>query len=282
MTIDDIQTNLQMVAKTVEATQPIWRDLPGLVRRWRTPKQDGVPDRRDHVRDLLRDNALDTLGSLELTMEAVFHILGPDFESEDAMDPTWQKRWIGGATNVAADDEKRRTWWSQLLAGEIQNPGSYSLRTLSIMDTLSPTEAYLFGKLCSCVWRIRGEHPVLIMPGADNGEIWRMTEQQASRLEEAGLVSFHSLGYELKLTKGKPERFQNGHLDLFVVPTEDKVWRISAIALTTPGREILNLVEVVPDVAHHRAILAELKKQAEVYYAIRTEKSWIAGNRVVD
>ena len=148
--------------------------------------------------------------ALDLTIEAAFHILGPGFNSENVMDPTWQKRWIEGAANVAADDEERRTWWSRLLAGEIQNPGSYSIRTLSIMDTLSPTEAHLFRKMCSCVWRDASERPVLIMPNASKGETWGMTFRQAKTLEETGLVSIPSLGYHVQLTKGQsqsiPER----------------------------------------------------------------------------
>ena len=196
------------------------------------------------------------------------------------MDPTWQKRWIEGAANVAADDEERRTWWSRLLAGEIQNPGSYSIRTLSIMDTLSPTEAHLFRKLCSCVWRDASERPVLIMTNAYEGETWGMTHQQAETLDEAGLVSMPALGYQVKLTKGQSRRFQNGDLDIFISPTADRTWSISTASLTSSGRELLELVDVDPDPAYLRAVIAELKRHAMVYHAIRTQNGWTAGNEV--
>ena len=281
MDINDIQEELQQAAKTVQLTKPIWPSLPDLLRRWRTPKQADVLDHQEPVRALLRDNARDILASLELTMDAAFHILGPEFDSEDVMDPTWQKRWIAGAANVAADDAERRTWWSRLLAGELQTPGSYSLRTLSIMDNLSPTEAQLFRGLCSCVWRNLAERPVLIMPDAFSGKTWGMTDGQAGTLAETGLVHMHALGYQLDLTKGGPHLFRNGVLDLIVVPTADKALSISTMELTTAGREILNLVEAIPDQAYVREVIVELKKHATVFHAAHTPQGWTAGKEVV-
>ena len=196
------------------------------------------------------------------------------------MDPTWQKRWIEGAANVAADDEERRTWWSRLLAGEIQNPGSYSIRTLSIMDTLSPTEAHPFRKICSCAWRDASERSVLIMPNASEGETWGMTFQQAESLEETGLVSMPALGYQVQLTRGQSRRFQNSDLDLLIRPTGEKTWAISTASLTSSGRELLELVDVDPDPAYLREVVVEMKKHANVHHAIRTQKGWVAGNEV--
>ena len=280
MDIDDIPEEIQRVTQTAQLTKPLWQGLPNLIKGWGARKQTDVLNHRELVRDLLRENARDTLASLDLTIEAVFHILGPGFDSEDVIDPTWQKRWIEGAANVAADDEERRTWWSRLLAGEIQNPGSYSIRTLSIMDTLSPTEAHLFRKICSCVWRDESERPALIMPNASEGETWGMTFQQAEALEETGLVSMPALGYHVQLTIGQSRRFQNGDLDLFISPTAEKTWEISTASLTSSGRELLELVDVDPDPAYLREVIAELKKHANVHHAIRTQKGWVAGDEV--
>ena len=280
MDINDVQDGIQDAVRTAQLTKSMWQDLPGRLKRWRSPKSSEPVDNLAPIRDLLRDNARDTVASLELTLEAAFHILGPDFESEDVMDPTWQKRWIMGVANVSADDEERRKWWACLLAGEIQNPGSYSLRTLSIMDNLSPTEAQLFSSLCSCVWMDRFERPVLIIPETLGEEATSRIEQQARVLEETGLVSGHALGYSIPLTKGENRRFQNGDLDLFVSPIADTRFGTGLIQLTTAGKEVLNLVEVVPDQSYVELVLAELSKHAKLYHAIRTQQGWDQGNAI--
>ena len=280
MDIDDIPEEIRRVSQTAQLTKPLWQGLPNLIKGWRSRKEADAPDHGELVRDLLRENARDTLASLDLTVEAALHILGPEFDSDDVMDPTWQKRWIEGAANVASDDEERRTWWSRLLAGEIQHPGSYSIRTLKIMDTLSPTEARLFRKLCSCVWKDARERPILIMPNASEGETWDLTYQQAEALEETGLVSMPTLGYQLELKKGQPRRFQNGDLDLFVKPTADKTWEISTTSFTSSGRELFELVDIDPAPSYLHEVIAELKKHAKVHHAIRTQDGWVAGSEV--
>ena len=75
---------------------------------------------RDHqaeMYEVLKENALDTLGSLHLTAEQAIQILGPDLEVNDlaAIDPTWGKHWLSGASKVAAEDHERQEWWARLV-----------------------------------------------------------------------------------------------------------------------------------------------------------------------
>ena len=278
--INEIEDGIKTAAQLTQLAKTSGPGLLSLLKGLRTQKQDGVQDYQDVVRNLLRDNALDTVATLTLTTEAAFHILGPDFTTENVLDPTWEKRWIQGAANVAAEDEERRTWWSRLLAGEIRNPGTYSPRTLRIMDTLSPTEAQLFRTLSSCVWRDRNESPVLLMPNAYAGQTWGMTERQARTLAEAGLVTMPALGFQIQLTEGKVHRFQNGSLDILVRPNEDKLWYGTTAELTKSGIEILNLVEVNPDATYQQELIKELKKHAKVFHAVKVQGGWNAGSEV--
>ena len=86
---------------------------------------------------------------------------------------------------------KRRTWWARLVAGEIQQPGTFSLRTMAVMDTLSTKEARLFTRLCGYVWN--PSNPVLMLP-PDDSPLWKPDFDEAAILESIGLVKFDFLG----------------------------------------------------------------------------------------
>jgi hypothetical protein len=56
--------------------------------------------------------------------------------------PTWTIRFIGYAEETP--DPYLQHLWGQILAGEIKQPGSYSLRTLDVLSTMTHEEAKLF------------------------------------------------------------------------------------------------------------------------------------------
>ena len=71
-----------------------------------------------------------------------------------SQDFDWHTRFYEACGNIS-DDEIQQIWAS-VLAGEIQNPGSYSLRTLECLRNLTKEEAKLFKKVCDCSAYIGG------------------------------------------------------------------------------------------------------------------------------
>ncbi len=96
MDINDVHQQMQDAIQTAHLTKPVWQGLLDAFKRRRNLQSNEPVDNQELVQDLLRENVRDTVESLELTTEAASHILGPGFESEDVLDPTWQKRWIAG------------------------------------------------------------------------------------------------------------------------------------------------------------------------------------------
>ena len=109
----------------------------------------------------------------------------------DKVSSTWQRHWTESASKVGIDDEDRRRWWARLLAGEIQQPETYSLRTLAVMNTLSTKEAKLFTKLCDYVWN--PHDPVLLLP-TDKSALWKPDFSEGTLLQSIGLALFNSVG----------------------------------------------------------------------------------------
>lgn len=122
-----IQQYMEMVRQGAEIAHRT--GLLGRMSAWVTGR-GRRPEYPERALEAMRESALRTLASLELTVAQSLQILGPDFQMEDLarLNPTWQQHWEEKASRVALDDEERRTWWAQLLAGELQQPGSFSLR----------------------------------------------------------------------------------------------------------------------------------------------------------
>ena len=58
----------------------------------------------------------------------------------------WFLRYYDSCNGIS--DEDLQIIWAKILAGEIQNPGVHSLRTLECLKNLSPKEARLFKDFC--------------------------------------------------------------------------------------------------------------------------------------
>ena len=161
---------------------------------------------RDYREEALKaalENAVETIRVQELTVEQALQILGPDFSLDDLgrVDPTWQRHWAESTSKVGVDDNERRTWWARLLAGEIQQPGTFSLRTMAVMDALSTREAELFTRLCDYVWN--PTNLALILPSEESA-LWKPTFGEVNAMESAGLIRSTVTGYSISRS-GPPD-----------------------------------------------------------------------------
>ena len=216
------------------------------------PVQDvRMVDYGEEALKALRENAVDTLGGLTLTVEEAAHILEPGFALDDLdkVNSTWQKHWTQGASRVGIDDGGRRTWWARLLAGEIQQPDTYSLRTLAVMDILSTKEAKLFARLCDYIWN--PQTPVVILP-SDKSVLWKPDFAEGTLLQSINLAIFDGIaGFEWidKSTEDEIVRRSGSYLlmalnnDSYLVRSDSKPVRLrcGALHLTDIGQEMYRL-----------------------------------------
>lgn len=93
----------------------------------------------------------------------------------------WLYRWRDYAGEVSS--EELQSIWGRLLAGEVKNPGSYSLRTLEFLRNASMEEAQLVGKIAPFVtaYMVYKDDDLLEKYGVSFGDFMR--------LEEIGLLS---------------------------------------------------------------------------------------------
>ncbi|EQA4279421.1 DUF2806 domain-containing protein [Cronobacter dublinensis] len=148
-------------------------------------------------------------------------------------------RWRDEAKLI--DDENAQSIWGRVLAEEIRQPETISLRTLDVLKNLSSSEAKLFNDM--------GNYVVF---GASLVTGTHITEHQIRMLADAGLVTFAGMyrkdnWYRTRLTY-KNENPQSGHYfdfnsTLFFtdeIPIEQNL-SLSFVPLTQQGREIYRI-----------------------------------------
>jgi hypothetical protein len=65
--------------------------------------------------------------------------------SDKSVDPDWLSRWQDGAKNVSTEELQRL--WAQALASETLRPGTYSLRTIEFLRSVTKQEAELIQRI---------------------------------------------------------------------------------------------------------------------------------------
>lgn len=109
------------------------------------------------------------------------------------MDPDWIDDFMGKAEKVSDRDMQRL--WSNLLAGEVNDHGTFNKKTLATLYEMDKETARLFNRYCNhavirCSDRAEDQDFVVFNPASDRSSkdsIISVAEYQA--LEDAGLVS---------------------------------------------------------------------------------------------
>ena len=110
-----------------------------------------------------------------------------EYRKTDTIPPQsfgWHTRFYEDSGNIS--DEKLQDIWAKVLAGEIDHPGSCSLRTLDCLRNISKEEAELFQKVCDASIRV-GKSVLLPRFGGvmeDKG----ITYDDVLRLDDCGLM----------------------------------------------------------------------------------------------
>lgn len=161
--------------------------------------------------------------------------------SKEPVDADWATRFINIAKEIRSDDMQHI--WGKILAGEIENPGSFSLRTLDRIRNISQNEAIAFQSIV----------PLMINFGINLG-IPSNSDMLASYgvkftdillLDDCGLLTSRSammMGFSV--SKDQKAHIHNGALIAFLTGITEKTERISSgvYVLTKAGQELFNIV----------------------------------------
>ncbi len=190
-------------------------------------------------------------------------------------DHDWTARFFNEAQDVSS--EEMQLLWAKVLAGEVERPGSTSLRTLSILRDLDRQTAVLFQVFCSAavVFSRSGESiadmrvPLLGgHPGANSLAEYDMNYDALNVLNEHGLIisgynSIFDYRICIGVTDGAGNRvrfpfdFQNRRwvLEPFGQPKFDEPFDLDGVAATRSGRELSRVISLEPMPKYTEALM---------------------------
>ncbi len=160
--------------------------------------------------------------------------------SATPVDEDWTIRFFNCIEDVS--NEKMQLLWGKLLAGEARQPGSFSLRTLETLKSLSQKEAQIFCMICALT---------IIHQNAfnlpTNGELFTDTPidyEDIMTLGEAGLVNFQNVLYNIHLPAGESTVFNVGNeqISLNNASADEITFNCEVYSLTTAGIELFDIV----------------------------------------
>ena len=157
----------------------------------------------------------------------------------DPVDEDWAARFFSIVKKI--NTEEMQYIWSKILAGEIAQPGSFSMRTLEAIRNLSQSEAIVFQKVIPLVM-LYGEQG-FISSDDDLLKKYGIYYADMLLLQECGLVSL-SLSNNPEISKTQDSFLYSDSVLMKLWGNTDKAQRVTfgVHLLTSAGRELYNIL----------------------------------------
>ena len=179
-------------------------------------------------------------------------------------DHDWTARFFNEVQDITNDDMQHL--WGRILAGEVEHPGSTSLRTLGILKNLDQRTAKLFVNLCSLAISSMSNMRVLNFDNYDSGnglKKYGLDYRNLNYLEETQLITsdYNSwtdygicVAFRIRGTADNgvqqvvkvPFRFQGRYWVLFATGGAEvqKELRLNGAAFSRAGVELSRFVQI--------------------------------------
>lgn len=166
--------------------------------------------------------------------------------SEEPVEQGWINRFFDSVADVS--DEDLQKLWGKVLAGEIKQPKSYSLRTLETLKNLSKHEAELFQQIIPYIVSMDGK----MFLSADNDLLQKyavsygvlLTLDECGLINSTGLVSLNpvvSIDKHIALYNRSQIAIMRG------LTTNNERITFGEYGLTTAGRELYSILDGIPN-----------------------------------
>ena len=185
--------------------------------------------------------------NIENVANKAYELLENETEcSSKLVSQDWMTRFFNSVGDIS--DEDMQTLWAKILAGEIKQPKSYSLRTLETLKNLSKEEAELFQKISPLI--LIGEDHLFMMSNPKIYEKHNISYEDIMSMGECGLLVYNdTLSLTLTLEHGEVGEFYTKTQTMHITGiSNDKVeisFRIHS--LTNAGKEIFYMLNCRPN-----------------------------------
>ena len=186
-----------------------------------------------------------------------------DEVSEEELDEDWITRFFRYAEDITT--EHMQELWAKILAGEIEKPKSFSMRTLEILRNMSTEEAEIFQKFVNLsikAYDDEGRNNHLFILYEDNSTFNNLiTFNDILLMMEIGII--HE-GLSLNIEPTNQERFSIKDND--IVFSVNRIIVIRIISFSKKGIELLRLIEQKVPEGYTEYIVNEINKNPEIKF----------------
>lgn len=214
---------------------------------------------------------------LEVTAKELPSIEGV---SDESVDDDWIARFFSIVKDI--NSEEMQYVWGKILAGEIEKPGRFSLRTLDTLKNISQKESAIFQKILPLIVSFEGD--VVIASKNEILEKYGVTYADILKLDECGLLIADSmLVLTGQITKGKLSAIVNKKWAAVLKgdSAEETENLLGIFTLTTTGRELAETLEYEPNVDYLVDVAKELFDTNKSIDEISIHKvNWISDGQI--
>lgn len=186
--------------------------------------------------------------------------------SEDAVNEDWLMRFFNSIQDISNTDMQKL--WGKVLAGEIKNPNSFTLRSLDTLSKITKQEAILFEELRPYIVNYGGT--LAILKDATINKKYNISYGKIVQMSECGLID-SSVMMQLTLVV-TPQDSLDVVYDMKLLKSNnvgEKKIEIPIYKLTQTGKDILGVVADNYDENYFRDVINYLaKNNHEVTFTI--------------
>lgn len=162
---------------------------------------------------------------------------GKEVKSSETVDNDWMTRFIDISKNIS--NGNLQLLWGRILANEIIEPTSYSLRTLDILQNITTKEAILFQKACNFI--LDGS---FLYNSSKDFKNYDIKTSELVLLSEYGLIHSDSLLNNGTKIKALPMLItMYGSYVLMCNSSSTKEINYGVFPLTSAGKELYKIIE---------------------------------------
>ena len=181
--------------------------------------------------------------------------------SSESVDPDWITRFFDITQDIS--NEQMQELWGRVLAGEVKQPGAFSLRTLEALRNITSEEAQLFENIAPYML-YSGSYFIYNNISDKKGSL-PISYEDVAQLIEIGLVqsgNMVTINYYNDSTNEVVRNMSCGDYLFFLTqPPQMHTLSIPVYPLTLIGNELYNLLTIVPDIDYLKTIMKELKNR---------------------
>ena len=186
--------------------------------------------------------------------------------SSEPVNEDWTTRFFNIVEDVA--DEEMQNLWGRILAGEVKQPKSYSLRTLDLLKNLNKKDAECFMKFAKFAYTSNGTSFILNFKNEKLLEDkYKLKFGERLLLEELGLIAANDLSYKLLATKEQDGQsvFTIGKVCIIVERKKNTPeQQLQVLVFTKIGQELLQLIRQESELDYLQLLATKIRREGVV------------------